>query len=113
MATSQAAASGHAGRWRFGTVEVDERAGEVAVGGQRVDLDRSGFDVLLALLRHAGEIVSKDELLDAGWPGRVVTENSLAKAVSRLRRALGRVIWPFDVTLAATSMRELLTSYIL
>src|SRR5690606_11345439 len=40
-------------------------------------------------LDHAGEVVTKDELLEAGWPGRVVAENSLAKAVSRLRAALG------------------------
>ena len=52
-------------------------------------LDRSSYDILLALLHHAGEVVTKDELLEAGWPGRVVSENSLAKAISRLRQALG------------------------
>lgn len=77
------------GQWRFGQVLLDEALACLSVNGVAVDLDRSSYDVMLALLRHAGEVVTKDELLDAGWPGRVVSENSLAKAVSRLRRVLG------------------------
>ena len=76
------------GLWRFGAVELDERLATVRIGDHAVDLDRSSYDILLALLRHNGEVVTKDELLEAGWPGRVVSENSLAKAVSRLRQAL-------------------------
>lgn len=52
-------------------------------------LDRSSYEVLLALLLRPGQVLSKDDLLDAAWPGRVVSENSLAKAISRLRRELG------------------------
>ena len=78
-----------AGSWRFGAAELDAQVAALRVDGAAVDLDRSSYDVLLALLRHAGEVVTKDELLEAGWPGRVVSENSLAKAVGRLRQALG------------------------
>ncbi|WP_057657613.1 protein kinase domain-containing protein [Pseudoxanthomonas dokdonensis] len=77
------------GVWRFGDAVLDEQQAALRLGGSSVDLDRSGYDVLLALLKHAGEVVTKEELLEAGWPGRVVSENSLAKAVSRLRQALG------------------------
>ena len=77
------------GVWRFGKAALDEQVAALRVAGMPVELDRSAYDVLLALLRHAGEIVTKDELLEAGWPGRVVSENSLAKAISRLRQALG------------------------
>ncbi|WP_165942201.1 tetratricopeptide repeat protein [Luteimonas arsenica] len=77
------------GVWRFGAATLDERTGRLVVGGERIDLDRSCHDVLLALLRQAGAVVGKDELLEAGWPGRVVSENSLSKAVGRLRQALG------------------------
>lgn len=95
------------GTWQFGRVVLDEATALLHVGGAPVDLDRSSYDVLLALLRHAGEIVTKDELLDAGWPGRVVSENSLAKAVSRLRQALAadgeaiRVVHGYGYRLAA------------
>ena len=67
-----------AGVWRFGAVALDEQLAELRVAGQPIELDRSSYDVLLTLLRHAGEVVTKDELLEAGWPGRVVSENSLA-----------------------------------
>lgn len=95
------------GQWRFGDVVLDERLATLRVGGEAVPLDRSGYDVLLALLRHAGEVVTKDELLEAGWPGRVVSENSLAKAVGRLRQALAgdgariRVVHGYGYRLAA------------
>lgn len=78
-----------AGTWRFGPAELQEPAGRLSVGGSERALDRSGLQLLRCLLQHAGEVVTKDELLETGWPGRVVGDNSLAKAVSRLRSALG------------------------
>ncbi len=75
--------------WRFGHVEFDGVAGTLKVEGKAVDVDRSCLAVLAALLNHAGEPLTKDALLEAGWPGRLVHENSLAKAVGRLRQALG------------------------
>ena len=78
------------GVWRFGDAVLDEQLASLKLGATDVELDRSGYDVLLALLRHAGEVVTKEELLEAGWPGRVVSENSLAKAIGRLRQALGQ-----------------------
>lgn len=77
------------GRWRFGQSLLDEQLAVLQVGTGTIEIDRSSYDVLLALLRHAGEVVTKEELLEAGWPGRFVSENSLAKAISRLRLLLG------------------------
>lgn len=65
--------------------------------GQRADpvlataaqqLDRSAAAILHILWASAGQPVSKDILLEAGWPGRIIHENSLAKAISRIRGAL-------------------------
>ena len=95
------------GVWRFGEAVLDERIATLRVAGTGIELDRSSYDVLLALLRHAGEVVTKDELLETGWPGRVVSENSLAKAIGRLRQALGedgaaiRVVHGYGYRLAA------------
>ncbi|SKB94241.1 tetratricopeptide repeat protein [Sphingopyxis flava] len=77
------------GRWRFGHVQFDEANGCLTVAGQAVEADRSCAALLAALLRGDGEPIGKDELLEAGWPGRFVHENSLAKAIGRLRQALG------------------------
>jgi len=105
--TTSAPAAPQPGLWRFGRALLDERIAALHVNGAAVALDRSSYDVLLALLRHAGEVVTKEELLEAGWPGRVVSENSLAKAVSRLRQALAadgeaiRVVHGYGYRLAA------------
>jgi len=75
--------------WRFGSVEFDEAKGVLQVGGRAVELDRNGRAIFAALLHRAGQDVSKEQLLQAGWPDRIVHENSLAKAIGRLRDALG------------------------
>lgn len=77
------------GEWRFGDAVLHEPEGRLAIAGDERVLDRSSHQILRYLLEHAGEVVTKEELLDAGWPGRVVGENSLAKAISRLRGVLG------------------------
>jgi DNA-binding winged helix-turn-helix (wHTH) protein/tetratricopeptide (TPR) repeat protein len=74
---------------RWPGAELDLRSAQVRRGRQLLALDRSSYEVLLALLLRAGQVLGKDDLLDAAWPGRVVSENSLAKAISRLRRELG------------------------
>jgi hypothetical protein len=59
------------------------------------------------LVERAGEVVSKDELLDRVWEGAIVAEGSLAEAISKLRRALGdRAAEPrFVETLSARGYR--------
>ncbi|WP_168707879.1 tetratricopeptide repeat protein [Sphingopyxis sp. PAMC25046] len=66
-----------------------EAGGKLAIDGQATEIDRSCAALLAALLRRIDEPLGKDELLEIGWPGRLVHENSLAKAIGRLRQALG------------------------
>src|SRR5207244_1207825 len=47
------------------------------------------FDALVYFAEHRGELLDKDRLMAALWPGLVVEENNLNKMVSALRRALG------------------------
>lgn len=77
------------GIWRFGNAEFDQARGALSVGGRAVEIDRNCSAILALLLREAGRDVAKERLLQAGWPDRIVHENSLAKAISRLRQALG------------------------
>lgn len=74
--------------WRFDNAEFDERALELRVGGKPVELERKPLEVLRHLLWHAGEVVTRDELLDAIWPGRVLSESVITKSISRLREVL-------------------------
>lgn len=57
--------------------------------GAALKLRPREFDTLVALLRSAGTVVGKDELLAAVWPDTVVEENNLNQAISRLRQVLG------------------------
>lgn len=58
--------------------------------GEPVPLQHRAFDTLLLLIQNQGQLLSKDDLLKRVWPDVVVGENSLAQAVSALRKALGQ-----------------------
>lgn len=75
--------------WSFLDCTLDERRLELRVAGAAVPLDRKPMQALLYLLRHAGALVTKDELATAVWPGRIVTDSNLTKTVSIVRAALG------------------------
>src|SRR5215470_3932795 len=75
--------------WRFANCEFDEFSRQLRVAGDLADLESKPLEVLYQLLLHAGEVVTKDELLETVWPGTSVVDGSLATAVSKLRKALG------------------------
>jgi serine/threonine protein kinase len=75
--------------WRFGDCELDELSLQLRIRGSPVELELKPLEVLQQLLLHAGELVSKEALLDSVWPGLNVVDGSLATAVSKLRKALG------------------------
>jgi eukaryotic-like serine/threonine-protein kinase len=76
-------------RWRVGEVELDEATLELRLRGDLVELERKPLELLMWLLRHPGEVITKDELFEALWAGRVVTESVLTKCVAKLRQAIG------------------------
>jgi non-specific serine/threonine protein kinase len=75
--------------YRLGTAEFDEARFELRVAGLPVDVERRALEVFAYLLRHAGEVVTKEELLREVWAGRITVEKVLPNAVNKLRRALG------------------------
>ncbi len=76
--------------WMFSDCALDEQALQLSVRGRPVELERKPAQLLLYLLRHAGERVSKDALFAALWPGRFVGETNLTKAMAVLRAAIGQ-----------------------
>ena len=74
---------------RFGPFVVDRSAYAVTRDGHTVALTPKLLDLLLYLIDRPTQVVAKEELLDALWPGANVTENALTQAVSELRQALG------------------------
>jgi DNA-binding winged helix-turn-helix (wHTH) protein/predicted outer membrane lipoprotein len=101
--------------YRFGTAEFDEARFELRVAGLPVEVEPRALAVLAYLLRHAGEVVTKDELLREVWAGRVTVDKVLPNAITKLRRALGeanaeristqaRVGYRFDGAVARTAV---------
>lgn len=76
-------------RLTFGSAVLDERSLELTVGGKRVALERRPLDLLLYLLHHAGEVVTKEELAENLWSGRILTESTVTGCISKVRAALG------------------------
>jgi DNA-binding winged helix-turn-helix (wHTH) protein/Tol biopolymer transport system component len=77
--------------WRFGLFEVDARTGELRRVGNPIRLREQSFRILLLLLEHAGEIVTREDLRKALWPADTYVDfdHSLNAAVMKLREALG------------------------
>ena len=74
---------------RFGSFELQAEQRRLLEDGRPVELGHRAFDVLLALVERAGQLVTKDELLAQVWPGVVVEENNVQVQVSALRKILG------------------------
>jgi eukaryotic-like serine/threonine-protein kinase len=91
--------------WRFADYEFDELGWELRVKGKAVELESKPLDILLQLLLHAGEVVTKEELLESVWPDVTVVDGSLATAVSKLRKAMGDEDHPAIVTIPRIGYR--------
>lgn len=74
--------------FRFDEIVVDPAAHAVLRAGVVQPLEPKAFAVLLALLRHPGELVGRDDLLDQVWGHRHVTPGVLTRAIAQLRHAL-------------------------
>jgi len=75
--------------FRFGDCEIDSGRYELRRAGAPVAIEPKVLDLLLHLVRERDRLVTKQELLDAVWPGVHVTESTLTRAVSLARTAVG------------------------
>jgi len=75
---------------RCGPIVLDDRTRLVRVDGAAVELTGREFAVLECLLRHKGQVLSREQLLDHAWPlAAAVTLNSVDAYVHYLRSKLG------------------------
>jgi TolB-like protein len=75
--------------FRFTDFEIDLAQQELRRKGELVPIEPQVFDLLIHLIRNRDRIVSKDELIDAIWQGRVISEAALSSRVAAVRRAIG------------------------
>src|SRR5215469_14643042 len=72
-----------------GECEIDLARRELRVLGSPMPVGGRAFEVIEVLVESAGELVTKDELMNRIWPGAVVMENTLQVHVAAVRKALG------------------------
>src|SRR5262245_24536010 len=75
--------------YEFDEFRVDGTQRRLLRDGKVVPLHSKAFELLLVLVRSAGQDLSKDELLNAVWPGQIIEESNFAVNISAIRRALG------------------------
>lgn len=82
---------GPAVTYRFGLYEADVQSGELRKNGSRLRLQEQPFQVLVALLERAGEVVTREELRQRLWSADTFVDfdHGLNTAINKVREALG------------------------
>jgi DNA-binding winged helix-turn-helix (wHTH) protein len=75
--------------YTFGQFELDLGAVELRADGQNVDLEPQVFALLTLLVQNRDRLVSRDELIEKVWDGRIVSDAAVASRVKSARQALG------------------------
>lgn len=75
--------------YEFGPFRVDPHNQLLLRDNQPVSISRKVFDTLLILVRHSGDVVTKDDLMKELWPTAFVEEANLSQTIFMLRKALG------------------------
>ena len=76
-------------RIAFGDFVLDVGARQLWRGDERVHLNPRYFDALALLVRHRGQVVSRQRFMDEVWGDTVVGDEALSQCIAALRRALG------------------------
>ncbi len=74
--------------YRFDQVEIDVQNLRVTVGSEVRPLEPKSFRLLLFLLENPGRALPKEEIMTAVWSDAFVSDNSLARAITQIRKAL-------------------------
>jgi DNA-binding winged helix-turn-helix (wHTH) protein/pimeloyl-ACP methyl ester carboxylesterase len=90
--------------FQFGEYSVDVDRRELRRGAELIDIGPQVFDLLVYLIHNRNRVVSKDDLLDAVWEGRIVSESTLTSRINAVRHAIGDT--GSDQTLIKTIARK-------
>jgi DNA-binding winged helix-turn-helix (wHTH) protein len=73
----------------FGDWELDTGLYELRRQGQPAKVEPQVFDMLAFLVRHRDRVVSRDEIIEAVWEGRIVSEATISTCLKGARQAIG------------------------
>lgn len=75
-------------KYKLGDYSVDIAQRRISRGDHEVSVEPKTFAVIVHLIRHAGMLITRNELLDAVWGHRFVTPSTLNRIITLARRAL-------------------------
>src|SRR5258706_15295374 len=75
--------------YQFGPFELDIAAIELRNGESRLNIEPQVFAVLALLIENRDRLVTKEEIIEKVWDGRIVSDAALASRVKSARQALG------------------------
>ena len=73
----------------FGEYKLDTELFELHCGDDLCQLEPQVFDLLCYLIKHRGRVISRQELLDELWAGKIVTDSTLSSRIKAARHAVG------------------------
>lgn len=73
----------------FNEFQVDPESYQLRLGDEIVAMEPQAFDLLVYLIENRERVVSRDELLQNLWPGKVVTDAALSARLKAVRKAVG------------------------
>src|SRR6185503_4395029 len=76
-------------RWTFDDCVLDIEGRELRRAGAPAAVEPQVFDLLVYLIRNRARVVSKDDLLECVWQGRIVSDSALANRINAARTAVG------------------------
>lgn len=76
-------------RFRFEDCELDTDLRELPRGAEPISISPQVFDLLVYLVRNRERVVSKDDLFETVWSGRIVSESTLTSHINAVRKAVG------------------------
>ena len=76
-------------RYRFGQCELGLDSHELFVDGEPKAVQPQVFDLLRHLVENAGHLVSRDQMIDVVWGGRIVSDSAISARISAARAAIG------------------------
>jgi TolB-like protein len=76
-------------RYQFENIVLDPDRRELTRGSRSITPGPQVFDLLVYLLRNRERVVTKDDLIEAVWGGRIVSESTLTSHINAVRKAIG------------------------
>ncbi|MEP1931946.1 MAG: tetratricopeptide repeat protein [Sedimentitalea sp.] len=75
--------------WSFGSFSLDEASFDLTRSDVSIQIEPQSLRILIFLIRHRDRVVSKDDLVDAIWHGRAISDWAISGAIKAVRIALG------------------------